>query len=384
VRIVPVDPTLQLCYDNIAGIPECFGEICKTTMFQSQNEILSQAKQLLRAGRKEEARMLLAKFLQQNPQSEYGWWLMSFAVAVPGQQIDCLERVLTLNPNRRKAQARLQELTGSSPLADRETSRLRDDIRRNTSINLHSGRWIAIISVFMIVVISLIGFFGYRIYSEFQAMPLDQAMAVDQAKAVENSPTRQNVGLPPTWTQTPTEQLPLTQTPLPAPIETPIPTQTPTLDPNATLTPLPESLIGIEAGDFPPDFSLTNVKTGEVASIRNYAGQPVLIVFLTTWCGYCEAQMPLMQSIYDYYRHQGFVVLGIGVGESSAAMRNYGTKNGLTFPLLADTSTRVSMDYAIRAYPTNFYIDIDGTIGFVEVGMIPKAKLNFFILESQN
>ncbi len=346
-------------------------------MFQSQHEILPQAKQLLRAGRKEEARTLLAKYLQQNPQSEYGWWLMSFAVADPGQKIDCLEQVLKLNPNRRKARVRLQELTGSGPLADWETSQLRNDIRQNTSINLHSGRWIAIISVFMVVVISLIGFFGYRIYSESQVMPLDQAVAV------ESSPTRQNVGLPPTWTQTPTDQLPPTQTPLPASIETPIPTQPPTLDPNATLTPLPESLIGIEAGDFPPDFSLTNVKTGEVASIRNYAGQPVLIIFLTTWCGYCEAQMPLMQSIYDYYRHQGFVVLGIGVGETSATMRNYGTKNGLTFPLLADTSTRVSMDYAIRAYPTNFYIDVDGTIGFVEVGMIPKAKLNFFILESQ-
>jgi len=49
-------------------------------MTQSTIEVLSQAKELLRAGQKQEARNLLDKYLQQNPQSEQGWWVMSFAV----------------------------------------------------------------------------------------------------------------------------------------------------------------------------------------------------------------------------------------------------------------------------------------------------------------
>ncbi len=347
-------------------------------MTQPSDEILLQAQELLRAKQKQEAQTLLAQYLQQNPHSEYAWWLMSFAVTNPDQQIECLERVLQLNPLRHKARAKLDALTGEkqslAPTTER-SRKLQEPHCHKQSTDLQSGRWIPVIMVAILITAGLTLYFGYRIFAEPQVALPEQAQI---PQISQSSPTRQNLGLPPTWTQTPTEVPTIISTST----DTPIPTHSPTPDPNATRTPIPESLVGVQEGKYPPEFSLNDVVTGEEISIRNYAGQPILAVFLTTWCGYCKAQMPLTQSFYDYYRAQGFVVLGIGVGANSSAMRNYGSQNGLTFPILADTNLRVSRDYAIKAYPTNFYIDVDGKIGFVEVGMISKAKLNFFIFQS--
>ena len=65
-------------------------------MNQPPSEILSQAADLLRARKLDEARSLLAGFLRENPNSDAGWWLMSFAVTDRDQKIGCLERVLKL------------------------------------------------------------------------------------------------------------------------------------------------------------------------------------------------------------------------------------------------------------------------------------------------
>jgi len=86
---------------------------------------LSQAAALLRARDQEAAQVLLADFIKENPDSEKGWWLLSFAVSDPSQQISCLKRVLRLNPNHTKARERLDLLTGEKPppTPQKQTSR---------------------------------------------------------------------------------------------------------------------------------------------------------------------------------------------------------------------------------------------------------------------
>ncbi len=74
---------------------------------------IKQAVEHLNAGRISDARQILTRFIQQNPTSEYGWYLMSFVVSDAGQQIDCLRRVLRLNPAHPQAQARMNKIKSS-------------------------------------------------------------------------------------------------------------------------------------------------------------------------------------------------------------------------------------------------------------------------------
>jgi len=71
---------------------------------------LTQATQLLQTGKRSEAQALLAEYLKRNPKSEAGWLLLSAAIADPQQQIECLKRVLRINPENVPARMQLARL----------------------------------------------------------------------------------------------------------------------------------------------------------------------------------------------------------------------------------------------------------------------------------
>lgn len=76
---------------------------------------LQQAADYIKAGQLQQAQPLLVRFIKGQPDSADAWYLMSFVVPQPNQQIDCLQRVLRYNPGHRQAQARLVEvMTGQS------------------------------------------------------------------------------------------------------------------------------------------------------------------------------------------------------------------------------------------------------------------------------
>ena len=79
-------------------------------MSQSTNDVLRRAQACLRAGQPQLARPMLAEYVRQFPASEEGWLLLSQAVMEQKQKIDCLQRVLRINPANAEAQTRLRRL----------------------------------------------------------------------------------------------------------------------------------------------------------------------------------------------------------------------------------------------------------------------------------
>jgi hypothetical protein len=72
---------------------------------------VQRATTLIRNGRPEEARPILARLLQDHPQSEDGWLLLSMTVKDHQKQIDCLHQVLRINPEHQLAKSRLAKLS---------------------------------------------------------------------------------------------------------------------------------------------------------------------------------------------------------------------------------------------------------------------------------
>ncbi len=77
----------------------------------------AQAQALLRAGENEPGRRLLVELLSAHPTHQEGWLLLATVVDGVDQAIDCLQRVLALNPEHARARKWL-------PLAQREQERL--------------------------------------------------------------------------------------------------------------------------------------------------------------------------------------------------------------------------------------------------------------------
>ena len=71
------------------------------------SEKLQEAIAATRAGEKREAQRLLTELLQENPNDEYGWFLLSNLVDSPEKRMAYLGKALTINPHNEKARQQL-------------------------------------------------------------------------------------------------------------------------------------------------------------------------------------------------------------------------------------------------------------------------------------
>lgn len=77
---------------------------------------LAQARLAIKAGRRNEARQLLQAILKENPQNEEAWLWLSGAVETPELKIQCLRKVVSLNPGNAAARRGLAQLTSQTTL----------------------------------------------------------------------------------------------------------------------------------------------------------------------------------------------------------------------------------------------------------------------------
>lgn len=115
----------------------------------------------------------------------------------------------------------------------------------------------------------------------------------------------------------------------------------------------------------PPDFELDSL-TGESVRLADLVGKRVILLdFWATYCDPCLTAMPHLQTLYERYNQQGFVVLGISIDgpESIANVRSTVARLGVEFPVLLDVDSRVVAQYNPRtSAPFSVLIGRDGRI----------------------
>jgi hypothetical protein len=232
-------------------------------MSSSSPQALQRAAAYLRAGKPQLARPLLIEVVKQHPKSEEGWLLLSQAVVEQQQKIDCLQRVLRINPGNAEAQTHLRQLLSPpeervAPIvtpppaapppappparsaevappkrSDMEMLRAaavsRPAAKLESQARFKKKQWIAI-GLTAFGVVAVIGIALVLLLSS-GASPTDRSAAPAVAIAATSTPTLTITPqpspterrLPPTWTPTPTPAPTATRT------ATPFPTLNPTL-----------------------------------------------------------------------------------------------------------------------------------------------------------
>jgi thiol-disulfide isomerase/thioredoxin len=148
---------------------------------------------------------------------------------------------------------------------------------------------------------------------------------------------------------------------------------TPTPLPSPTLRPQGRPFVG----ELAPEFTLLDANIGESVTLSHFTGQPVLILFWATWCGYCEEEMPFFQAAHEAYQTDGLVILGVDYQDQRADVVEYGRTHQLTFPLLLDKAGEITDDtYLVNGFPTSVFIFRDGTISFIQIGTLTNKELN--------
>ncbi len=109
------------------------------------------------------------------------------------------------------------------------------------------------------------------------------------------------------------------------------------------------------------DFTLQNLD-GDLVSLNDFRGKPVLLNFWATWCGYCREEMPYIQQIDNEWPDSELVVLLINVAERKSMVEEYMEAYNLSLTVLLDSRRTVSEKYNIIGLPTTYFIDKDGII----------------------
>jgi thiol-disulfide isomerase/thioredoxin len=151
-----------------------------------------------------------------------------------------------------------------------------------------------------------------------------------------------------------------------------------TADPNA----LAETLTRVKDPQQPFRFSGVD-QSGKTVdqSSPQFAGKPLIVDIFGTWCPNCHDEAPVLEKLYQKYKDQGLVIVGLAYEYTDDQQRSlqqieiYRSKFALTFPLLlAGTTDQGQIAKTLPqlegfgAYPTSIFIDRSGHVKAILAG----------------
>lgn len=140
------------------------------------------------------------------------------------------------------------------------------------------------------------------------------------------------------------------------------------------------------------DFTLSSL-TGESVTLEKLKGKVVVLDFWATWCGPCKVSFPHLQKVYEKYKSKSDVLIYAVntyervTGDSrKQSVEKFIKDNKYTFPVLMDTD--VASTNGIQSIPTQFVIDKQGLIQFMNVGfegpqMVDELSAKIELLRSE-
>jgi peroxiredoxin len=106
------------------------------------------------------------------------------------------------------------------------------------------------------------------------------------------------------------------------------------------------------------DFTLADLQ-GKTWHLQDLRGKVVLVNFWATWCPPCRKEMPDLQSLYDKFKDQGFVVLAIS-DEEAAKVAPFISDRKISYPVMLDPGRKVNDLFIVEGIPKSFVYDRSG------------------------
>ncbi len=122
-----------------------------------------------------------------------------------------------------------------------------------------------------------------------------------------------------------------------------------------------------------PPFSLKNLE-GNVCSLADLRGKPVLLFFWGSWCESCKEDIVLLEKFAQSKKDQFTTITIVVDGEREKKIRKIQKEYKLTLPVLLILKEKVIDTYEIRMVPQAVFISRDGSILGKAVGQRDWSK----------
>ena len=117
----------------------------------------------------------------------------------------------------------------------------------------------------------------------------------------------------------------------------------------------------LTVGSIAPTFTASTAD-GETLLLAELRGRVVLLDFWAGWCSPCERELPVVQALHHAWPETEFVVLGINLDRSEAAMERAVEEHNLTYTQVFDGDDAISDLYRISGIPMTYVLDRGGMI----------------------
>lgn len=114
----------------------------------------------------------------------------------------------------------------------------------------------------------------------------------------------------------------------------------------------------------------------------SFKGKPTIINFWTTWCTYCEQEMPSFEKAYNQYKNEvNFVLVDVldSYEETKENGIKYKNEHNLSMPIYFDRNHQAVQKFSAPGFPTTFFIDKNGDIYKISISMLTEEKLFDYI-----
>ena len=118
------------------------------------------------------------------------------------------------------------------------------------------------------------------------------------------------------------------------------------------------------------DFTLP-MPNGGSFRLSEQRGKVVLVNFWATWCPPCLEEMPAMERLWRRHKDAGFVLVAISLDADPKKVPPFVSARRFSFPVALDPKMGVAEQYGVRALPSSFMLDREGTVAGVALG--PRA-----------
>ena len=116
-----------------------------------------------------------------------------------------------------------------------------------------------------------------------------------------------------------------------------------------------------------PAIRLTDV-TGTKVSLTDHKGNVILLNTWATWCPPCRGEMPDLEAFYHEHAEEGFVLLGVNIGEETETVVQFVDALHLTFPIWLDPEESTLRSLNSFSLPYSIVIDREGIVRYAWSG----------------
>ena len=168
------------------------------------------------------------------------------------------------------------------------------------------------------------------------------------------------------------------QAQLPTPVPPTIPAlPTPSGQPSVPIVVPPRTPIGslepgtgTAIGQRAPSIVVT-LTDGSLMNTADFAGQPLWINFMATWCPQCADELPMMERFQSQLAGQ-MMILVIDVGEDRRTVSSFMRQLNVDLTVGVDQDASVQSEWRAYALPLHFWLDADGIVREIVYGGAPE------------